>query len=1156
MEMNDLKKINEINSSKEYVKNYDNFLFEQDQKEKEKLLNDFLKYVEDNKFASDIFFAYGMKKFFNKPKEDENGIVYSLKSSNEQSEEYVFKSRKYDNNTVFLDNEIALESALKDIYNKLKIKFAPILITFGAKFDTEVNNEKIIGYEQPSFAALVYNIFATIEEDGDEAVKCSVVFLSIKSDGSYEIVKGDNDIFKFRFVKSGRKFNCLLDSNNSVIFSNIKTIFRENYIYIRYKELQNGSHYVIIGQESVPGARSSAYEKSKTAETKNPWRQYAPVDEYADDNFLTDDGKGLGDLKMKLNGKRYFTNKDIHKNLRELCNKGSLIDGYSDKWEDIIEYDKSKVVNTVEGFILKNVKDIDDVKTYLSYIYTYIKENFSEGAVAEKPIEVFSPREKQEGCEEFIKEKSEKYDKILINAAPRYGKTAITLYSIIKDLDAKKILVLTGQPTNTRAAWKNAIKKFDFGTDFMYYDNTTGFDKNADKFLMFLSFQSGGQETRQKEFDEDDTIDKKALDKLFRNKNFRAIQDGKVEFDVLIIDECHFAANTLISKNIIDKISFKKLIELSGTPYKKLRSGEYTKDQIFTYSIVDDYKRFNALSPEEKKKDDFVQLNLVSYSWPEIGLLNPEDKKYYNDIKNTLNASEFSWDSFFTNYAKDDKLNSLSYFAKNMILPSGNIHMKENKVKNVMVIVDRISHADALEGAFLKNVKVLNLTGGKDKKTSTEVDAIMRTSDEPVILITCNRFTSGVDLPHLDAVVFCCSCNSPERFLQTAMRTCTQYSQEEILKSGRKENGWVYMMNNGQKLTMSQRRSQMFSNIFEGKKTASKKEDFKELANSIPHWFLSYEKNVYKKADGELTAHEFDKFNAIENNELGDFINDDFSSQKYNIKIGDIETSNDKENINIELSKGSDDFKDKSTKNKKNNKEKSVEDDSKETLKSEEKEFLKLKENLSEAFKRIPYLMYEKNTEIKDANDFISIFDDEQTESRYGMNKEIASKIIEYSEDSKKVRLINNLSMFFDTLNSKYRSLKSLKEKDVWENFANMFLIEKLSPMTFMPLKDVIYKDENFSGKDVLLLSTRICDCNKDIEEKAKSVTHAIYEKQTKKINESEDFSEFEDLNEAKKLVTDDIIQIFEWINKKLYNAYELKGELKFVKSLDEIEKL
>lgn len=1166
------KRIYEISTNEKFIKSRDEFLLEQEERQAEELKNSFYKYVEDNEFASDVFFANGMKKFFEKANGKEIGLsadtlAFKLKSSNkiETNDLYVFSTKKYNKGFDYVEG---IDDRLKDAIESAKSKIDyedSLLVTFRAVTNMKVgsSNGEVI-FESPLFAAVIHSLdFIPSKKRKSAFVSSLVSFFSLTSDGSYELLNDDG--FEFDFKMSNDKFECYLTGKNKKIFSDIKNIFKQNYIYIRYKKLSDGTHYAIIGQESVPGGRSHAYENAKTSETGDKWRQYAPVKDYIEDNYLTSDGKGLGDLKMKANGKTLFTDKDIHKKLQELIRANALIDTAPDvKWSEVVKYDAGKShVNTVEGFEILDVENEDSAVAVLGYLYEFIKDNFAEGSVANHPIVQFEPREKQKPCSDFIEKSLSENSKILINAAPRYGKTAVTLFSAIKRLGANKILVLTGQPTNTLNAWKNAMLKFDFGEGFDYFNKDTGmYNRSSEKFLAFLSFQSGNRE--EEKFETDTSIDDKKVKKMFTNKLFREIE--KKHIDLLIIDECHFAASTTNSKSIIDAIDFDNMIELSGTPYKKLRNGEYTKDQIFSYTILDDYKRFKDLSENDKKKDDFVQLNLVSYEWPKIRELNPEKREYYNELKDTFASSEFTWESFFTKY-NEENTSALSYFVDHMLLPSGNPHMKSKGIKNVLVVVDRVAYANAIENATRKGIQTINISGNKNNKLKPEaVDAMIRDEEGPSLIITCGRFCSGVDLPHLDAVVFCCSCNSPEIFLQTAMRTCTQYSQEEILENGRKENGWVYMMDNVQKISLAQKKAMLLSDMNESKKSTMTKTDFKELSNALPHWYLSHESNgeEYVQHDAEDTAYELDKYNAIKNNDLSDFINDDFSNEAYDIEIGDIESS-DGGKLETEFSSGSEDFK---RPGKKSPSKKSGKSDNKEDINQDMKRFLELKENLTEAFKRIPYLMKEKDVEIKDAKDFIGLFSEPETESRYGMDSACAKKVIEYSNDKKKVRLISNLSMFFDVLNSKKRSLDRLDDKEVWENFSDSFLKDKLSKLTFQPIKDILYEKEDLQGKDIVLLSTRISKCNADIESKAKSVTHIIYENAGKKINEGEvvdyldylyesnEYDDLDSIDEKATPITDELVGTFEWINKKLANAYKLKGDLVFARNLKELEEL
>lgn len=88
------------------------------------------------------------------------------------------------------------------------------------------------------------------------------------------------------------------------------------------------------------------------------------------------------------------------------------------------------------------------------------------------------------------------------------------------------------------------------------------------------------------EIDEDFKSAKKRLSRLFEKK-----------WDLIIFDEVHYGSMTPRAKGIFDSLKYKKRLDLSGTPFRMLEMEDFCKDQIFTYSYLDEKR----LKTEELK---------------------------------------------------------------------------------------------------------------------------------------------------------------------------------------------------------------------------------------------------------------------------------------------------------------------------------------------------------------------------------------------------------------------------------------------------------------------------------------------------------------------------------------------------------------------------
>lgn len=165
----------------------------------------------------------------------------------------------------------------------------------------------------------------------------------------------------------------------------------------------------------------------------------------------------------------------------------------------------------------------------------------------------------------------------LWNAKMRFGKT-FTTYQLAKEMGWKKIAVITFIPS-VQDSWKtDLLTHTDFdGWHFVenraeFEAENTGDDKPV---VWFTSFQAMRP-------DESGAIPTR----------FYELENS--EWDCVVLDEYHFGAHNDNSKFVLSNIRHKHQLLLSGTPFKALDSGEFSEDQIFTWSYVDEQKAKQA----------------------------------------------------------------------------------------------------------------------------------------------------------------------------------------------------------------------------------------------------------------------------------------------------------------------------------------------------------------------------------------------------------------------------------------------------------------------------------------------------------------------------------------------------------------------------------
>lgn len=185
--------------------------------------------------------------------------------------------------------------------------------------------------------------------------------------------------------------------------------------------------------------------------------------------------------------------------------------------------------------------------------------------------------------------------RFLWNAKMRFGKT-FTAYQLAREMGWTKILVLTYKPA-VQSAWKDDLLSHVDFADWIFVDRESSPQERDDAadgrapMVWFASFQDlGGR-----------TDDGRIKD---HNENLHLI-----EWDCIVLDEYHFGAWRETARDLYDPtdadvaeaeeptdqvdrddlgLTTDHLLYLSGTPFRAITNGEFTEDQIFNWTYVDE----------------------------------------------------------------------------------------------------------------------------------------------------------------------------------------------------------------------------------------------------------------------------------------------------------------------------------------------------------------------------------------------------------------------------------------------------------------------------------------------------------------------------------------------------------------------------------------
>ncbi len=418
--------------------------------------------------------------------------------------------------------------------------------------------------------------------------------------------------------------------------------------------------------------------------------------------------------------------------------------------------------------------------------------------------------------------------RFLWNAKMRFGKT-FTTYQLAREMGWIRVLVLTYKPV-VQTAWKeDLLTHVDF-EGWRFVDRETSVEDrdaaadSADPVVWFASFQDMRGKTA------DGNIKK-------HNEVIHLI-----DWDAIVLDEYHFGAWRDSARELYDPTEFeiaeaeepddsvteddlgltsRHYLYLSGTPFRAITNGEFTEDQIFNWTYVD----------EQREKEHW---DAVAGPNPYIDL--PGMQIFSYDIGGDAEkwAAEGEFDGFSLNeYFKAKKLNPKStstavgaYEFEDPARVHEFLEMLRGTLPEQMklqivggqkppfpyqapVFAHAITHSvwylndvaacfamrDALQKhPYFSTFEIVVAAGsgvgmGKEAKPPV-MDAINRAAKAGTgsITLTCGKLMTGVTVRDWGAILMLRSLKSPETYFQAAFRVQSPWSKRlpvgtvEVLK--------------------------------------------------------------------------------------------------------------------------------------------------------------------------------------------------------------------------------------------------------------------------------------------------------------------------------------------------------------------------------------
>lgn len=393
----------------------------------------------------------------------------------------------------------------------------------------------------------------------------------------------------------------------------------------------------------------------------------------------------------------------------------------------------------------------------------------------------------------------------LWNAKPRFGKT-LTTYDLVRQLDAKKVLIVTNRPAIANS-WFDDFEKFiAWQTAFAFVSTS---DSLKDRPVLtrdqFLAQTLNGKK-RMLAFIS--LQDLKGAISFGGNYN-KLEWVKKYEWDLLVIDESHEGVDTIKTDIAFENIKRNFTLHLSGTPFKAVASGKFGQDEIYNWTYSDEQQAKAEWSSIEENNpyEKLPRLNLFSYQISQM-LSDTVNKGADIDGKNidfAFDLNEFFLTDDKGKFAHEgDVVKWLDSLSRNHKYPFSTKELRD-ELKHTFWLLNRVASAKALQKLLqqhpvFENYDIVLAAG--DGRADDDDQIINQTSlnrvrdaiknNDKTITLSVGQLTTGITVPEWTAVLMLSNMKSPSLYMQAAFRAQNPWTYAVDGQMRQKENAYVF----------------------------------------------------------------------------------------------------------------------------------------------------------------------------------------------------------------------------------------------------------------------------------------------------------------------------------------------------------------------------
>ena len=449
--------------------------------------------------------------------------------------------------------------------------------------------------------------------------------------------------------------------------------------------------------------------------------------------------------------------------------------------------------------------------------------------------------------------------KYLWNAKPRFGKT-LTSYDFAKRFGAKNILIVTNRPAIANS-WFDDYDRFIDG----YYFISTADSLKDRKVLTRGEFLN-----RNNPSNNDGQITFLSLQDLKGAKVFGGGYNklewvADLNWDLLIIDEAHEGIDTERTNMAFDKIKRRFTLHLSGTPFKAIADGQFSKNQIFNWTYIDEQRVKGSEIRNGNDSGDHINLpdlRLFTYKMSDViasRLSDGVDLEEENfDYAFELNEM-FSTDQNGNFYHEQEILTFLDQLTSNEKYPFSTPELRNELKRTFWLVGNRVASAKAME-KLLRNHPIFKeyriiLAAGNGESSSNNDTSEMEMQNtkanekayyrvkqavqnyDKTITLSVGQLTTGVTIEEWAAVLMLSDIKSEALYMQAIFRSQNPYKfTDENGEIYRKKSAYVFDFSPARVLRVYDKfANSLLADVVNGEATDSqRKQNVAELLNYFP----------------------------------------------------------------------------------------------------------------------------------------------------------------------------------------------------------------------------------------------------------------------------------------------------------------------------------